>query len=234
MGGGNAATTKIEKNNDLGCVDEELEVEDRIELIYEALKKGLTLKLKDKEEEIIEFKPYVKRRCLIHKYDMDKGKKYYSNNNKSEQYIIFDYFNEFLSKLIKEYNNNYELVIKISITKNDDDDFVFLLEFFPPCNGRPKYFKDFNYLSEGFLHLIEEINSEKYKITKLCNNNNNISKIIKQETTINDKTQNMDSTQVKRSLLQKRHKPKKVKAIKTVIIAIKEGMKSDIIFMKVR
>ena len=142
LGGGKAATTKIEKNNDLGCVDEELEVEDGIELIYEAVKKGLTLKLKGKEEKIIEFKPYVKRRCLIHKYDMDKGKKYYSNNNKSEQYIIFDYLNEFLSKLIKEFNNNYELVIKISITKNDDDDFVFLLEFFPPCNGRPKYFKD--------------------------------------------------------------------------------------------
>ena len=195
LGGGNAATTKIEKNNDLGCVDEELEVEDRIELIYEAIKKGLTLKLKGKEEKIIEFKPYVKRKCLIHKYDMDKGKKYYSNNNKSEQYIIFDYLNEFLSKLIKEFNNNYELVIKISITKNDDNDFVFLLEFFPPCNGSPKYFKDFNYLSEGFLHLIEEINSEKYKNTKLFKNNNNISKIIKQETTNNDKTQNMDSTQ---------------------------------------
>ena len=195
LGGGNAATTKIEKNNDLGCVDEELEVEDRFELIYEAIKKGLTLKLKGKEEKIIEFKPYVKRRCLIHKYDMDKGKKYYSNNNKSEQYRIFDYLNEFLSKLIKEFNNNYELVIKISITKNDDDDFVFLLEFFPPCNGSPKYFKDFNYLSEGFLHLIEEINSEKYKNTKLFKNNNNISKIIKQETTNNDKTQNMDSTQ---------------------------------------
>ena len=194
LGGGNAATTKIEKNNDLGCVDEELEVEDRFELIYEAIKKGLTLKLKGKEEKIIEFKPYVKRRCLIHKYDMDKGKKYYSNNYKSEQYIIFDYLNEFLSKLIKEFNNNYELVIKISITKNDDD-FVFLLEFFPPCNGSPKYFKDFNYLSEGFLHLIEEINSEKYKNTKLFKNNNNISKIIKQETTNNDKTQNMDSTQ---------------------------------------
>ena len=69
------------------------------------------------------------------------------------------------------------------------------MEFFPPCNGSPKYFKDFNYLSEGFLHLIEEINSEKYKNTKLCKNNNNISKIIKQETTNNDKTQNMDSTQ---------------------------------------
>ena len=71
------------------------------------------------------------------------------------------------------------------------------MEFFPPCNGRPKYFKDFNYLSEGFLYLIKEINSEKYKIKKLVkkNNKNNISKIEKQETANNDKTHNVYITQ---------------------------------------
>ena len=97
------------------------------------------------------------------KDDFEYCKEKFANNKSSKGYKIFDNLNELVKKLLNEYNNNFLLKLEIHIEEKENE-FIFSYKFISPLNKEPLHFKDFNYLSEGFEYLINEINDEKYKI----------------------------------------------------------------------
>ena len=87
-------------------------------------------------------------------------KKDFSNDKSSDEYKIFEYLSEFLTRLKNEYKKNSELIIEMKINKIDND-----LEY--NYNFNSHFFKDINKISkETFNYFINEINREKYSIKK--------------------------------------------------------------------
>ena len=165
----NIVKKKSKYNTNLIIKEEnvELENEDMIdinELIFNTIKNRVKIILKQENgEKIILIRPFINNGLEIYKYHFNKCKEHYSNKPESDEFIIFDFLDDFISKLTDEYNNNYKLIIEITIIKKNENEFLFKYKFEPPDKKSPKYYIDFNYLSKGFYHLIEEINKEKYK-----------------------------------------------------------------------
>ena len=96
------------------------------------------------------------------KDDFEYCKEKFANNKSSKCYKIFDNLSELVKKLLNEYNNNFLLILEIHIEEKENE-FIFSYKFISPLNKETLHFKDFNYLSEGFEYLINEINDEKHK-----------------------------------------------------------------------
>ena len=125
--------------------------------------------------------------------DFNSCKEYYSNNKKCLGYKIFDFLKQFLKQLLNEYKNNYFLKLELKVEEKENK-IIFSYLFFSPLNKELLHFKDFNFLSEGFKHFINEINDEKYRIKEKKISNE---KIIKKNKETIEKEDNKNNSNLK-------------------------------------
>ena len=153
------------------------------------LKSDLIINLKKENgENNIKIKFKEKFIFSVNESDIIYCKENFSNNKNSDGYIIFDYLNEFITKLKNEYKNENSFKLELHIEKEKENkNFIFSYKFIPqskddssstiddpslpkdkpsPSKCETHYFKDINYVSEGFEYLKEEINNVKYKLDK--------------------------------------------------------------------
>ena len=146
------------------------QLDNKIDLIFKyILKFDLIFLLKGENEDKnknIKIKFKGNNKFLLYKSDFDSYKENFSNNKSSKGYKIFEFLSEFIKKLLNEYINNFLLKLELHIEEKENE-FIFSYKFLRPLNKEPLHFKDFNYLSEGFEYLLNEINDEKYKIEEI-------------------------------------------------------------------
>ena len=143
-------------------------LDNKSDLIFKNILKSNLIFLLKGENEDKNIKIKFKENCkfFLHESDFDICKENFSNNKSSKGYKIFEFLSEFIKKLLNDYNNNFLLKLELSIEEKENE-FIFSYKFLYPLNKEPLYFKDFNYLSEGFEYLLNEINDEKYKIKEI-------------------------------------------------------------------
>ena len=173
-------TTTITQEEKKSEEDKEYKSKNKEDIIIEEfLQKNLriTLLLENKK---IDIKKITSNDIyFLTENQFEKCMEYYSKEKDSNKKKVFDFLEDFKERLISEYNNNYPVVLELSIIK-ENNDFNCLYEFFPPCKNleeEKKSFKDFaiaNYsITDGFEYLIDEINDkDKYSNIKIKKNIN--------------------------------------------------------------
>ena len=183
----NCQTGKIKENELNGNRQEEI-----VELILK--ESEIKLHVNNSREELFIIYEEINigiNKIILENDELQKCKEYLLKNKietvVAKSYLKFmEFIDEFKNRIKTEFKNNYNLKInlhfkRIAIDKNTGlYDIQCIYSFFPPGNNELETFKEENILInktnskvQGFLFLINEINSEKYKDIKFEEENQN-------------------------------------------------------------
>jgi len=163
---------KEEEKNDDNCHSK------KMFYIYNIFKDQLNIILSLKNKEIKIHDISINKKIRMNITEFNKCKEYFSKDKNSNEYKIFEFLEETKQRLIKDYTNNFNLILGLMIKKHKENDYFCTYIFFPPLfpSQEQKQFKDhkindINSIRSGIDFLIDEINNKKKYSQKEKNNN---------------------------------------------------------------